>query len=119
MENLIIYLGSIMDLCKYVGTDEFNFNNLRKFKSHFAEDLAEKINSIVFDCTGGRLGGELHDSVIELIMTTVQKDRKAFESDDDVSLTDEEIQSIKNTIDSMRPTEKVFENFINSLKEEF
>jgi len=102
-------------LVEYVGADELNFNNLKNFKKNFSEKLAEKIPQIAFDCTEGRLAGELHDFVIELIMATVQKDQKAFELDDDVSLTDEEVQNIKTTIDSMKPTEKDFEDFINSL----
>jgi len=100
---------------EYVGADELNFNNLKNFKARFSGKLAEKIPQVAFDCTEGRLAGELHDFVIELIMTTVQKDQKAFEMDDDVSLSDEEVRNIKNTIDSMKPTEKDFEDFINSL----
>jgi hypothetical protein len=48
-------------------------------------------------------------------MTTIQKDQKAFELSDDVSLTEEELQNIKNTINEMKPTEKDFEDFIDSL----
>jgi hypothetical protein len=100
---------------EYVGADEINFSNLKSFKKNFSKKLAEKVPQIAFECTEGRLAGELHDFVIELIMTMVQKDQKAFELDDDVLLTDEEIQSIRTTIDSMKPTEKDFEDFINSL----
>ena len=100
---------------EYVGADELNFSNLKNFKNNFSEKLAEKVPQIAFDCTEGRLAGELHDFVIELIMTTVQKDQKAFELDDDVSLSDEEVRNIKHTIESMKPTEKDFEDFINSL----
>lgn len=111
-----IYLSWFKNgFAEYVGADELNFNNLKSFKTHFPEQLSEKIVQIAFDCTEGRLGGELHDFVIELIMTTFQQDKKAFELDDDVSLTDEEVQSIKNSIDSMKPTEKDFEDFIESL----
>lgn len=100
---------------EYVGVDEFNFSNLKNFKTHFSEKLTEKVPQVAFDCTEGRLAGELHDFVIELIMTTVLKDQKAFQLDDDASLTDEEAQNIRSTIDSMKPTEKDFEDFINSL----
>ncbi len=100
---------------EYVGADELNFSNLESFKTHFPEKLAEKVTRVAFECTEGRLGGELHDFVIELMMATVQKDKKAFELEDDVSLTDEEVQNIRNTIDSMQLTEKDFEKFINSL----
>jgi len=100
---------------EYVGADELNFSNLKNFKNNFSEKFAEKVPQIAFDCTEGRLAGELHDFVIELIMTTVQKDQKAFELDDDVSLSDEEVRNIKHTIESMKPTEKDFEDFINSL----
>jgi hypothetical protein len=99
---------------EYAGTDELNFNSLKKFKSHFTEKLAEKVPLIAFECIEGRLGGELHDFVIELIMTTIQKDQKAFELKDDVSLTEEEVRNIKNTINEMKPTEKDFEDFIES-----
>ena len=100
---------------EYVGTNELNFSNLKKINSHFTGKLAEKVPQIAFECTEGRLGGELHDFVIELIMTTIRKDQKAFELSDDVSLTEEEVQNIKNTINEMKPTEKDFEDFIDSL----
>ena len=102
-------------LAQYAGTNQLNFGNLKEFKSHFAGKLAEKIPLIAFECTEGRLGGELHDFVIKLIMTTIQRDQKAFELSDDVSLTEEEFQNIKNTIYEMNPTEKDFEDFIDSL----
>ncbi|OWK27052.1 MAG: hypothetical protein US76_00290 [Parcubacteria group bacterium GW2011_GWA2_38_13b] len=100
---------------EYAGVDELNFSNLKSFKNNFSEKLAEKVSQIAFDCTEGRLAGELHDFVIELIMTIVQKDQKAFQLDDNVSLTDKETGNIRNTIDSMKPTEKDFEDFINFL----
>jgi transposase len=100
---------------EYSGANELNFNDLKKFKSHFSEKLAEKVPLIAFECTEGRLGGELHDFVIELIMITIQKDQKAFELSDNVSLTEEEVQNIKNIINEMKPTEKDFEEFIDSL----
>lgn len=100
---------------EYNGAAELNFNTLKNFRKNFSEKLAEKVPQMAFDCTEGRLAGELHDFVIELVMTTMQKDQNAFELKDDVSLTDKEMQNIKNTIDSMKPTEKDFEDFINSL----
>lgn len=103
-------------LFEYAGTNEINFSNLNKINSHFTGKFAEKVPLIAFECTEGRLGGELHDFVIELIMTTIQKDQKAFVSSDDVSLTEEEVQNIKKTINEMKPTEKDFEDFIDSLR---
>jgi hypothetical protein len=100
---------------EYVGADELNFSNLKNFKTHISEKVAEKIPRIAFDCTEGRLAGELHDFVMELIMTTILEDKKVFLLDDDVSLTDEESQDIVNTINSMKPTEKDFENFTDAL----
>ena len=70
---------------------------------------------IVFESTEGRLGGELHDFVTELMMITIQKDRKVFELDDDISLTKGEIQGIKDIISGMKPSKKDFENFADSL----
>lgn len=102
-------------VAEHVGADELNFGNLKSLRNNFSEKLAEKVPQIAFDSTEGRLAGELHDFVIELIMTTIQKDQKAFQLDDNVSLTDEEIRNIKNTIGSMKPTEKDFEDFITSL----
>jgi len=101
---------------EYAGTNELHFSNLKKSKSHFTGKLAERVPLIAFECTGGRLGGELHDFVIELIMTTIQKDQKAFALSDDVSLREEEVQNIRNTINGMKPTQKDFEDFIDSLR---
>lgn len=83
---------------------ELNFNNLKNFRKNFSDKLAEKIQHIAFECTEGRLGGELHDFVIELVMTTIQKDQKVFSMSDQTTLTDEEYKSIKDTITEMSET---------------
>ena len=102
---------------EYSGTDKLNFNNVKNLKKNFVEKVGEKIPLIAFHSTEGRLAGELHDGVVELIMTTIQQDQKAFELSDDVALTKEENENIKKTIDGMKPTEQDFEDFINSLEE--
>jgi len=108
------YLPWLKDGLSEFTDGELTFDNLKNFRVNFPDKLAEKIPQIAFDCTEGRLAGELHDFVIELIMITVQKDKNAFELRDNISLTENEVQNIKNAIDSMKPTEKDFENFINS-----
>ena len=102
---------------EYSGTDKLNFNNVKNLKKNFVEKVGEKIPLIAFHSTEGRLAGELHDGVMELIMTTIQEDQKAFELSDNVALIKEESENIKKTIDGMKPTEKDFEDFINSLEE--
>ena len=95
---------------------ELNFNNLKDFRKSFSDKLADKIPHIAFDCTEGRLGGELHDFVIELVMTTIQEDQKVFSRSDDNTLTEEEAQNVKNTIAEMSEARhKAAEDFMNSL----
>lgn len=101
---------------EYAGTDKFEIYSLKLVKSNFTQKIAEKIPLIAFDCTGGRLGGELHDSIIELIMTTVQRDQKVFSLSDNTTLTSEETENIKNTIEESNTQGiKAGEEFFNSL----
>jgi len=99
---------------EYTGADELGLKDLKEFKSHFAEKIAEKISLIPFNCTGGRLGGELHDSVTELIMTTISIDKKYFLAGGKI-LSDKEKNEINEAIEKAKPTEKDFEDFLDSL----
>ena len=102
-------------LSEFVG-GELNFNNLKNFRKNFSNKLADKIPHIAFECTEGRLGGELHDFVIEMVMTTIQEDQKVFSMTDDNDLTEEETQNIKNAVTEMSEARhKAGEDFINSL----
>jgi prefoldin subunit 5 len=103
---------------EYAGTNQLKYSDLKGFAPHVEEKISEKIPLIVFECTEGRLGGELHDFVMELIMTMVVQDKKAFELSDDISLTKEEVENIKNAIDKMKPTKKDLEDFIDSISED-
>jgi hypothetical protein len=95
---------------------ELNFNNLKNFRKNFSDKLADKIPHIAFECTEGRLGGELHDFVIELVMTTIQEDQKVFSMTDGNALTEEEARNIKNAIAEMSEARhKAAEDFMNSL----
>ncbi|MFA5750008.1 MAG: hypothetical protein WC895_02185 [Candidatus Shapirobacteria bacterium] len=101
---------------EYFGSDQLQLVNLKEIKSHFTNKLAEKLPAIAFNCTGGRLGGELYDSIVELIMETVTRDQKIFNLDDNTSLTNEEINGIKNTVgESDKQSLKAGEDFLNSL----
>jgi len=95
---------------------ELNFNSLKSFRKNFSDKLADKIPHIAFECTEGRLGGELHDFVIEMVMTTIQEDQKVFSMTDDNALTEEEAQNIKKAIAEMSEARhKAGEDFMNSL----
>ena len=89
-------------LVNFFSDTELNFTNLENFQEKFAENLANKITQITFDSTGGRLGGELHDYIIELIMTTFAEDKKTFYLEDDTALTKEETENIKASIDELK-----------------
>ena len=95
---------------------ELSFNSLKSFRKNFSDKLADKIPHIAFECTEGRLGGELHDFVIEMVMTTIQEDQKVFSMTDDNALTEEEAQNIKKAIAEMSEARhKAGEDFMNSL----
>jgi hypothetical protein len=116
LKNRPDYLPWLKDgLLKFIN-GELNFNNLNFFRKNFSDKLADRIPHIAFECTEGRLGGELHDFVIELIMATIQEDQKVFSMSDDKTLTEEEAQNIKNVITSLGESRhKVAEDFMNSI----
>lgn len=114
--NKLDYISWLQEgLSEYVGAKELKFDNLEDFKESFPNKLAEKMTRIPFDSTGGRLGGELHDFITELIMTTFTQDRKTFNLDDDINLSKEETDNIKKTIEESKPTEQDFVNFLDSI----
>jgi len=88
--------------------------NYNDFQSEFPEKIGEKIPLIAFECTGGRLGGESHDGILELIMTTIEKDKKFFLHGDIDALTGEETENVKKVIEDLRETrEKAAKDFFN------
>jgi len=114
--NKLDYLPWLKNGLSEFAEGELNFNNLKDFRKNFSDKLADKIPHIAFDCTEGRLGGELHDFVIELVMTTIQEDQKVFSMSDENTLTEEEAQNIKKAITEMsEDRHKAAEDFMNSL----
>ncbi len=115
-KNKLDYLSWLKNGLSEFADGELDFNSLKNFRKNFSDKLAEKISHIAFDSTEGRLGGELHDFVIELVMTTIQKDQKVFSMSDDKTLTEEERKNIKNVIAEMSDArQKAAENFMDSL----
>lgn len=114
--NKLDYLPWLKNGLSEFAGGELNFNNLKDFRKNFSDKLADKIPHIAFDCTEGRLGSELHDFVIELVMTTIQEDQKVFSMSDKNTLTEKEAQNIKNTITEMSADRhKAAEDFMNSI----
>lgn len=83
---------------EYAGSKELRFSELEEIKSHILEKVSEKIPLIAFQCTGGRLGGDLFEGVEELIMATIQKDKKSLFMEDSRALTPEETELIQGTL---------------------
>jgi hypothetical protein len=114
-KNKSDYLPWLKNGLSEFANGELNFNSLKDFRKSFSDKLADRISHIAFECTEGRLGGELHDFVIELVMTTIQEDQKVFSMSDGNALTEEEAQNIKNTITEMSEArQKAAEDFMNS-----
>lgn len=115
-KNKLDYLSWLKNGLSEFADGELNFNSLKNFRKNFSDKLADKIPHIAFDCTEGRLGGELHDFVIELVMTTIQEDQNVFSMNDDKTLTEEETKNIKNVIAEMGDARhKAAEDFMDSL----
>jgi hypothetical protein len=115
-KNKLDYLPWLKKGLSEFADGELDFNSLKNFRKNFSDKLTDKIPRIAFECTEGRLGGELHDFVIELVMTTIQEDQKVFSMSDNKTLTEEEAQSIKNTISEMNKSRnEAAEDFMNSL----
>jgi len=62
----------------YAGSRELSFSGLSEIKAHILETVSEKIPLIAFQCTEGRLGGDLYEGVQELIMNTIERDKMSF-----------------------------------------
>lgn len=101
--------------------NQLKFDNLEKLEEHFNKCLSNKIHLIAFNSTGGRLGGEQYDSVVELVMKVVECSRKIFIQGKDVILTNEEVENIKKVIEEMKPSSEdlkdVMEDFKDSITE--
>lgn len=104
-------------LVEYFKADKLRFNDLKNFKSHWGDKLKEKLVHIPFECTEGRLAGELHDFIVELLMRTIKKDFKSFQMEDN-TLTKEEIEDIKKTIKEAEPTKEETEKALIEAIEE-
>ena len=114
--NKLDYLAWLKNGSSGFTGGELNFNNLKDFRKNFPDKLADKIPHIAFECTEGRLGGELHDFVIELVMRTIKEDQKVFNMSDLNTLTEEEIQDIKDTIAEISESRyETAEEFIKSI----
>ena len=99
----------------YAGTDKLTASNLKEFESHVMEKVSGKIPLIAFDCTEGRLAGELHDFVIELLMTTITQDKKVFETGVSAVATEKEAEEIKKVIGELKSSrEKAGKDFFEA-----
>lgn len=106
---------------EFSGTDQLTISNLKDFEQNVLDKVTEKISLIAFDCTEGRLGGELHDFIIELLMTTVEQDKKVFETGNNSVPTEDETSEIKKIIEEMSSSRKkaskeFFEELLNKLR---
>ncbi|MCX6792913.1 MAG: hypothetical protein NTY12_02715 [Candidatus Falkowbacteria bacterium] len=100
---------------EYTSIDELRFSDLEELESKISEKISGKIPLIAFECTGGRLGGELHDFVIELLMTTITQDKGIFETGHG-DITGEETENIKKVIGDMSTNRtKLAEDFFDEL----
>jgi DNA-binding MurR/RpiR family transcriptional regulator len=96
---------------------ELGFKGLANFRDRFADKLGSKTEYLAFESTEGRLGGELHDFVIELVMTTIQTDKKAMQLENFSELTEDETENIKLAIEQMREKRlAAAADFLNSLR---
>jgi hypothetical protein len=83
--------------------------------SRFAERVGAEIPTAVFNVTGGRLGGELYEGLLRLIMETVELDKKSFTLDSERSLTPEESANLDDMISKTRlPKEVSLDEFLSS-----
>lgn len=120
-KNLDYYKLIKLEFPKFIGMDEIKFTDVKNLSHILASTIAEKIPLIVFDSTGGRLGGEQHDLIMELIMTTVSRDKKFFYGDSDyknynIDLSNEESNGIKTVIKDLEiERNKAGKDFFNSI----
>jgi len=102
----------------YINSDKGSFTNFDQLNESFTERVGVNIPRLVFDCTEVRLGGNLHDSLTELLMTTIMEDQKAFNMEGIKKLTSQERDDIKKIIEDMKPTQEDFNDFIKSISVE-
>lgn len=102
---------------EFMESDELEYRNLKEFKSNFAEQIAERTALIAFRSTEGRLGGEQHDSVIELVMTTISSDKEYFSTGNSNILGNSEMEIIKTAIKKLSGDRiETVKDFFDSLK---
>jgi 6-phosphogluconolactonase/glucosamine-6-phosphate isomerase/deaminase len=83
--------------------------------NRLTERVATEIPTTVFNVTGGRLGGELYEGLLRLIMETVELDKKSFTLDSERSLTPEESANLDDVISKMRLLkEESLDEFLSS-----
>jgi len=99
--------------------NQLTFNNLKEFDSQFTKRVAEKVPLIVFECTGGILGGEQYDDIVGLISIMIETDKKTFLLGKKNPLTEEERkkihQEIKRASLNKEDITEVWKDVLNSL----
>jgi hypothetical protein len=101
---------------EYAGTSQLKFSDLNKLKPSIEGKMLEKIQKIAVECTEGRFGGELHDFVIELLMTTIAEDKETFGTGERKVISEEESKNIKKSIEEIKTErEKITEQFLDNL----
>lgn len=96
---------------EFAGMQKLEIGKLKKIEDRITNAVAAKISRAGFDCTGGRLAGELHDFVVTTLMKSVEQDRNIFEGRSK-ELTKESIQNIQViTTDLKKNQEKQAKSF--------
>jgi len=99
--------------------NQLTFNNLKERNSQFTKRIAEKIPLIVFECTGGVLGGKQYDDIVGLISIVIETDKKTFILGKKDPLTEEERkklqQEIKRASLNKEDIAEVWKDVLNSL----
>lgn len=62
----------------FLGGPEIDLQSFKKFRANFASEMSGIITHAAFNCTEGRLGGELHDGIIDLMQSTIETDKEYF-----------------------------------------
>jgi hypothetical protein len=107
-------------LNNFYGKDKLIFNDPKLLDTLYTEQLAKRFTTIAYEVTEGRLGGKLYEGVLTSIMLLMKVERKQFLLEEDLSLSEEDIEEIGDIIDSMKLSqEDVNEAFISTIKETF
>lgn len=102
-------------MSKLFGYDPLAQENLKKFTEEFTDRASEAIPHLIFDVTGGRLWGELHDGLLQIVMQTIELDKKKFINASNEPMTEGEYEKVRTAVSKINLDNRTPEEIFNDI----